>query len=94
MGSVITNENPKINLYFKPEQKLAAEYNQGKFEEIINFIEENTQIEINTNTVVDIWDRYYPDGFYDVIYIDKKTKEIIIYIVSNDERKIVKIVKG
>ena len=94
MGSEITKENPKTNLFFKPEEQLVAEQNQDKFEEIIKFVQENTKIGINTNTIVDIWDRKYPDGFYDVIYIGKKTKEIIIYVVSNDERKIVKIVKG
>ena len=94
MGSEITKENPKTNLYFKPEDKLVAEQNQEKFEEIIKFIEENTKIGVNTNTIVDIWDRKYPEGFYDVIYIGKKTVEIIVYVVSNEERKIVKIVRN
>ena len=94
MGKDSTTANPEYNNFFNPIEELNKEQHPKKYESTLRFIESNTKMIASKNTNMEIWDRKYPKGAYDIVVVNKKDAEIVIYVINDGTRKIIKIMKN
>ena len=94
MGKDSTTANPEYNNFFNPIEELNKEQHPKKYESTLRYIESNTKMIASKNSKMEIWDRKYPKGAYDIIVVKKKDVEIVIYVINDGTRKIIKIMKN
>ena len=94
MGKDSTTANPEYNNFFNPIEELNKEQHPKKYESTLRYIESNTKMIASKNSKMEIWDRKYPKGAYDIVVVKKKDVEIVVYVINDGTRKIIKIMKN
>lgn len=89
MGSDATKINPEKKLYFKPTDPLALGDNQKKYEATKDLINSVESKKFEVTDITNIWERVYPLGMYDVVYLKSKKGEAAAYIITKGENKVI-----